>query len=82
MHIFYFSCLNVILCLLEVSLAPVWVPIIIYLFILLICQLLFASGVLLGTFWVMIVGRFIFGIEAESLAVSQNNYDVWRLRAN
>uniref|UniRef100_A0A1I8Q429 Lysosomal dipeptide transporter MFSD1 n=1 Tax=Stomoxys calcitrans TaxID=35570 RepID=A0A1I8Q429_STOCA len=49
---------------------------IIYLFILLIGQLLFASGGLLNTFWIMIVGRFIFGIGAESLAVAQNNYAV------
>lgn len=49
---------------------------IIYLFILLIGQLLFASGGILGTFWIMIVGRFIFGIGAESLAVAQNNYAV------
>ncbi|XP_037958170.1 major facilitator superfamily domain-containing protein 1 isoform X2 [Teleopsis dalmanni] len=49
---------------------------IIYLFILLIGQLLFASGGILGTFWIMILGRFIFGIGAESLAVAQNNYAV------
>lgn len=49
---------------------------IIYLFILLIGQLIFASGGLLGTFWIMILGRFIFGIGAESLAVAQNNYAV------
>lgn len=49
---------------------------IIYLFILLVGQLLFAFGGILGTFWLMIVGRFIFGIGAESLAVAQNNYAV------
>uniref|UniRef100_A0A0K8WHX6 Lysosomal dipeptide transporter MFSD1 n=1 Tax=Bactrocera latifrons TaxID=174628 RepID=A0A0K8WHX6_BACLA len=49
---------------------------IIYLFILLIGQLIFASGGLLGTFWLMIVGLFIFRIGAESLAVAQNNYAV------
>lgn len=49
---------------------------IIYLFILLIGQLLFATGGLMNTFWIMIVGRFIFGIGAESLAVAQNNYAV------
>lgn len=49
---------------------------IIYLFILLIGQLLFATGGLLNTFWIMIAGRFIFGIGAESLAVAQNNYAV------
>jgi len=49
---------------------------IIYLFILLVGQLLFAFGGFLGAYWVMIVGRFIFGIGAESLAVAQNNYAV------
>uniref|UniRef100_A0A1A9VXR8 Lysosomal dipeptide transporter MFSD1 n=1 Tax=Glossina austeni TaxID=7395 RepID=A0A1A9VXR8_GLOAU len=49
---------------------------VIYLFILLVGQLLFASGGILKTFWLMIVGRFIFGIGAESLAVAQNNYAV------
>lgn len=49
---------------------------IIYLFVLLVGQLLFASGGILGAFWIMILGRFIFGIGAESLAVAQNNYAV------
>lgn len=49
---------------------------IIYLVILLIGQLTFAFGGILNTFWIMIVGRFIFGIGAESLAVAQNNYAV------
>ncbi|XP_030372170.1 major facilitator superfamily domain-containing protein 1 [Scaptodrosophila lebanonensis] len=49
---------------------------IIYMFILLIGQLLFASGALLNAFWLMIMGRFIFGIGAESLAVAQNSYAV------
>lgn len=39
-------------------------------------QVLFASGALFDTFWMMIVGRFVFGIGAESLAVAQNNYAV------
>lgn len=39
-------------------------------------QLVFAMGGLLDIFWLMIVGRFIFGIGAESLAVAQNNYAV------
>lgn len=42
----------------------------------LIGQVLFASGALFDTFWMMIAGRFIFGIGAESLAVAQNNYAV------
>ncbi|XP_055371867.1 major facilitator superfamily domain-containing protein 1 [Condylostylus longicornis] len=49
---------------------------IIYLFILLIGQFLFAFGALLNAFWLMVVGRFVFGIGAESLAVAQNNYAV------
>lgn len=34
---------------------------IIYMFILLIGQLIFASGALMDAFWLMVVGRFIFG---------------------
>lgn len=34
---------------------------IIYMFILLIGQLIFASGALMDAFWMMVVGRFIFG---------------------
>lgn len=49
---------------------------VIYMFILLIGQLIFAFGGILNLFWLMILGRFIFGIGAESLAVAQNNYAV------
>ena len=49
---------------------------IIYMFILLIGQLIFAAGGLIDAYWLMIVGRFVFGIGAESLAVAQNNYAV------
>lgn len=49
---------------------------IIYLFVLLVGQILFATGAILDRFWIMVVGRFIFGIGAESLAVAQNNYAV------
>lgn len=49
---------------------------IIYMLILLVGQLIFASGGILDTFWLMILGRFIFGIGAESLAVAQNSYAV------
>lgn len=45
-------------------------------FILLIGQLIFAMGAVLNTFWLMSIGRLIFGIGAESLAVAQNNYAV------
>ncbi|XP_068141725.1 lysosomal dipeptide transporter MFSD1 isoform X1 [Drosophila tropicalis] len=49
---------------------------IIYMLIVLLGQLIFATGGVLGQFWLMIVGRFIFGIGAESLAVAQNSYAV------
>lgn len=39
-------------------------------------QLIVAFGGILDAFWMMILGRFIFGIGAESLAVAQNNYAV------
>lgn len=39
-------------------------------------QLIVAVGGILDAFWLMILGRFIFGIGAESLAVAQNNYAV------
>ncbi|XP_060859207.1 major facilitator superfamily domain-containing protein 1-like [Metopolophium dirhodum] len=37
-------------------------------------QIVFAAGTYLNTLWIMILGRLIFGISAESLALSQNNY--------
>lgn len=49
---------------------------IIYMFILMIGQLLFAFGATINSFYVMLMGRFVFGIGAESLAVAQNNYAV------
>jgi MFS family permease len=49
---------------------------IIYMFILMIGQLIFAMGGVINAFWLMVLGRFIFGIGAESLAVAQNNYAV------
>ncbi|XP_037718950.1 major facilitator superfamily domain-containing protein 1 [Drosophila subpulchrella] len=49
---------------------------IIYMLILLVGQLIFAFGGILDAFWMMILGRFIFGIGAESLAVAQNSYAV------
>ncbi|XP_076002303.1 lysosomal dipeptide transporter MFSD1 isoform X3 [Genypterus blacodes] len=39
-------------------------------------QVIFASGALLNQFWLMEVGRFVFGIGGESLAVAQNTYAV------
>lgn len=49
---------------------------IIYMFILMIGQLVFAFGTTMNAFSIMLLGRFIFGIGAESLAVAQNNYAV------
>ncbi|XP_060587464.1 major facilitator superfamily domain-containing protein 1-like [Ruditapes philippinarum] len=39
-------------------------------------QIVFATGALLNKYWLMCVGRFIFGIGGESLAVAQNTYAV------
>ncbi|KAM4628213.1 lysosomal dipeptide transporter MFSD1 isoform 2-T2 [Polymixia lowei] len=39
-------------------------------------QVIFAAGALLDRFWLMEVGRFVFGIGGESLAVAQNTYAV------
>lgn len=39
-------------------------------------QLIFAFGTTTNAFYIMLLGRFIFGIGAESLAVAQNNYAV------
>jgi MFS family permease len=49
---------------------------IIYMFILMIGQIVFAFGTTMNAFYIMLLGRFIFGIGAESLAVAQNNYAV------
>lgn len=38
--------------------------------------LVFAMGVYINAYWVMILGRFIFGIGGESLQVAVNNYVV------
>ncbi|OWK52091.1 Major facilitator superfamily domain-containing protein 1 [Lonchura striata] len=39
-------------------------------------KVVFALGALFNTFWLMEVGRFVFGIGGESLAVAQNTYAV------
>ncbi|OXU19611.1 hypothetical protein TSAR_005778 [Trichomalopsis sarcophagae] len=49
---------------------------IIYMALTLVGQLIFAMGAYANTFWLMMVGRFVFGIGAESLAVAQNSYAV------
>jgi len=45
-------------------------------FIIIIGQLVFSLGGFLDRLWVMEIGRFIFGIGGESLAVAQNTYAV------
>ncbi|XP_054284429.1 major facilitator superfamily domain-containing protein 1-like [Macrosteles quadrilineatus] len=49
---------------------------VLYAFIVVIGQLVFAYGAYANSFALMLVGRFIFGIGGESLAVAQNNYAV------
>lgn len=49
---------------------------IIFAFIILIGQIVVACGAFVKAFWLMDVGRFIFGIGGESLAVAQNTYAV------
>ncbi|KAL0105712.1 hypothetical protein PUN28_015880 [Cardiocondyla obscurior] len=49
---------------------------VIYMGLTLIGQIIFASGAMIDVFWLMMLGRFIFGIGAESLAVAQNSYAV------
>ncbi|XP_048460133.1 major facilitator superfamily domain-containing protein 1 isoform X3 [Rhincodon typus] len=39
-------------------------------------QVIVAAGALLNAFWLMELGRFVFGIGGESLAVAQNTYAV------
>lgn len=49
---------------------------IIYSVFILFGQLVFSLGALFNRFWVMDLGRFIFGVGGESLAVAQNTYAV------
>lgn len=42
----------------------------------LVGQIIFATGALLNKVWIMDAGRFVFGIGGESLAVAQNTYAV------
>ncbi|KAF4526046.1 hypothetical protein B566_EDAN000840 [Ephemera danica] len=49
---------------------------VIYALLVVLGQIVFAMGGLVNAFWLMVVGRFIFGIGGESLAVAQNNYAV------
>lgn len=49
---------------------------VLYALLVVIGQFVFASGAYFNSFFLMIIGRFIFGIGGESLAVAQNNYAV------
>ncbi|CAH2243989.1 jg18512 [Pararge aegeria aegeria] len=49
---------------------------IIYMTIVFIGAVVFAFGVYINAYWLMILGRFIFGIGGESLQVAVNNYVV------
>ncbi|XP_043262920.1 major facilitator superfamily domain-containing protein 1-like [Colletes gigas] len=49
---------------------------IVYMGLSLIGQIIFAAGAMINVFWLMMLGRFVFGIGSESLAVAQNNYAV------
>lgn len=49
---------------------------IVFLVLLVVGQSLFALGAFTGHFWIMQVGRFIYGLGGESLCVAQNTYVV------
>lgn len=71
---------NVILCfvggfLLD-SIFGIRLGTIIYMGLSLVGQIIFAAGAMVNTFWLMMLGRFVFGIGSESLAVAQNSYAV------
>uniref|UniRef100_A0AAY4DZK8 Lysosomal dipeptide transporter MFSD1 n=1 Tax=Denticeps clupeoides TaxID=299321 RepID=A0AAY4DZK8_9TELE len=76
----WYSWPNVVLCfvggfLLDRVFGIRWGTVIFSLFVLL-GQIIFACGALFNYFWLMAVGRFVFGIGGESLAVAQNTYAV------
>nr|XP_055051865.1 major facilitator superfamily domain-containing protein 1 isoform X1 [Misgurnus anguillicaudatus] len=76
----WYSWPNVVLCflggfLLDRVFGIRWGTIIFASFVLL-GQIIFAAGALVNHFWLMEVGRFVFGIGGESLAVAQNTYAV------
>ncbi|XP_058794492.1 major facilitator superfamily domain-containing protein 1-like [Phymastichus coffea] len=50
---------------------------IIYVFVALCGQLIFAMGTYMDIFWLMILGRFIFGIGSEAVYIAQSNYTVF-----
>ena len=49
---------------------------IVFIVLLLIGQFMFALGAFVGHFWLMQLGRFVYGLGGESLCVAQNTYVV------
>lgn len=49
---------------------------IVFLALLVVGQFLFAIGAFVGHFWLMQLGRFVYGLGGESLSVAQNTYVV------
>lgn len=82
----WYSWPNVILCFFGGFLLDrvfgIRVGTIIFAVFVLIGQVIFASGALCNKFWLMEVGRFVFGIGGESLAVAQNTYAVSWFKGN
>ncbi|KAJ7995145.1 hypothetical protein DPEC_G00241530 [Dallia pectoralis] len=76
----WYSWPNVVLCFLGGFLLDrvfgIRVGTIIFAMFVCIGQVIFAAGAVLNHFWLMEVGRFVFGIGGESLAVAQNTYAV------
>lgn len=48
----------------------------IYTFLAMVGQVVFAVGTMFRMFWLMLVGRFIFGIGSENIQIAQNYYAV------
>ncbi|XP_021961117.1 major facilitator superfamily domain-containing protein 1 isoform X2 [Folsomia candida] len=76
----FYSWPNVVLCfvggfLLD-SVFGIRLGTVIFCIFLVIGQIVFALGGIFDMFWLMLLGRFIFGIGGESLAVAQNAYAV------
>ncbi|XP_051521161.1 major facilitator superfamily domain-containing protein 1 isoform X1 [Myxocyprinus asiaticus] len=76
----WYSWPNVVLCFLGGFLLDrvfgIRLGTIIFALFVLLGQIIFAAGALANHFWLMEVGRFVFGIGGESLAVAQNTYAV------
>uniref|UniRef100_A0A8C1UQW2 Lysosomal dipeptide transporter MFSD1 n=1 Tax=Cyprinus carpio TaxID=7962 RepID=A0A8C1UQW2_CYPCA len=76
----WYSWPNVVLCFLGGFLLDrvfgIRLGTIIFSLFVLLGQIIFAAGALANHFWLMNLGRFVFGIGGESLAVAQNTYAV------